>query len=129
MVFVNVVSLKYIGMIYTNVGEMCFLPTIVLFNGVRQLRWQNLSPALSTFSTSIRLSSSFFIKHCILPPSFCPSASLFLWYPVPFYKLVVFLCGLKMLMFSSCNPKLFAVRHIHYPVNPSSEHFHTEAVV
>ena len=23
----------------------------------------------------------------------------------------------------------FSVRHIHYPVNPSSDHFHTEAVV
>ena len=32
-------------------------------------------------------------------------------------------------MFSSCNPKLFAVRHIHYPVNPSSDHFYTAAVV
>ena len=25
-VFVNVVSIKYIGMIYINVGEMCFIP-------------------------------------------------------------------------------------------------------
>ena len=32
-------------------------------------------------------------------------------------------------MFSSSNPKFFAVRHIHYPVNPSSDHFHTDAVV
>ena len=32
-------------------------------------------------------------------------------------------------MFSSCNPKFFAVRHIHYPMNPSSDHFHTDAVV
>ena len=32
--FVNVVSLKYIGMINTNVGEMCFIPMNVL-NGVR----------------------------------------------------------------------------------------------
>ena len=24
-------------------------------------------------------------------------------------------------MFSSCNPKFFAVRHIHYPVNPSND--------
>ena len=32
-------------------------------------------------------------------------------------------------MFSSCNSKFFAVRHIHYPVNPSSDHFHTDAVV
>ena len=32
-------------------------------------------------------------------------------------------------MFSSCNPKFFAVRHIHYPVNTSSDHFPTDAVV
>ena len=32
-------------------------------------------------------------------------------------------------MFSACSPKFFAVRHIHYPLNPSSEHFHTDAVV
>ena len=32
-------------------------------------------------------------------------------------------------MFSSCKPKFFAIRHIHYPVNPSSAHFHTDAVV
>ena len=32
-------------------------------------------------------------------------------------------------MFSSSNPKFFAVRHIHYPVNTSSDHFHTDAVV
>ena len=32
-------------------------------------------------------------------------------------------------MFSSCNPKFFAVRHIQYPVNTSSDHFHSDAVV
>ena len=32
-------------------------------------------------------------------------------------------------MFSFCNPKFFAVRHIHYPANPSSDHFHTDVVV
>ena len=32
-------------------------------------------------------------------------------------------------MFSSCNPEFFAVRHIHYPVNPSNDYFHTDAVV
>ena len=56
-VFVNVVSLKYIGMRYTNVGEMCFIPMNVhneLFNGVRQLRWQHLSPVVSTFYTCIQ---------------------------------------------------------------------------
>ena len=40
-VFVNVVSLKYIGMIFINVGEMCFIPMNVhnvVFNGVGQLR-------------------------------------------------------------------------------------------
>ena len=63
-VFVNVISLRYIGMIYINVGEMCFIPMNVyneLFNGVRQLRWRHLSPVVSTFYTSIRLLSSFFI--------------------------------------------------------------------
>ena len=34
-----------------------------------------------------------------------------------------------MFMFSSCDPKFFAVRHIHYPVNTSSDLFHTDAVV
>ena len=41
-VFIHVVSLKYIGMRYINVGEMCFFPMNVhneLFNGVRQFRW------------------------------------------------------------------------------------------
>ena len=33
-------------------------------------------------------------------------------------------------MFSSYNPKFFAVIHIiDYPVNPSSDHFHTDAVM
>ena len=62
--FVNVVSLRYIGMIYISVGEMCFIPMNLhneLFNGVRQLRWRHLSPVVSTFSTSTRLLSSLFI--------------------------------------------------------------------
>ena len=64
----------------SNVGEMFFIPMNVhneLFNGVRQLRWQLLSPVVSTFSTSIRLLSSFFIKHSSVPPlCFCPPVSL-----------------------------------------------------
>ena len=75
-VFVNVVSLKYIGMIYI----MCFIPMNVhneLFNGVSQLRWQHLSPVFQTFSTSISLLSSFCVKHCILPPSFSCTPSRF----------------------------------------------------
>ena len=31
-------------------------------------------------------------------------------------------------MFSSCNPQIFAVRHILYTVNRFSEHFHTDKV-
>ena len=64
MVFVNVVSLRYIGMMYINVGGTCFIPMNVhneLLNGVRQLRWRHLLPVVSTFSTFIRLLSSFFI--------------------------------------------------------------------
>ena len=59
-------------MIYMNVVEMCLIPMNVhneLFNGVRQLRWQHLSPVVSTFSTSIRLLSSVF-------PISVPSCSL-----------------------------------------------------
>ena len=85
----SAVSLKYIGMIYINVGEMCFIPMNVhneLFNGVRQLRWQHLSPVVSTFSTSIRLSSSFFHK-ALHPPSLFLSLSvplsLFTFYGTP----------------------------------------------
>ena len=47
----NVVSLKYIGMILINVGEMCFIPMNIhneRFNGVRQL----------ILSLSVRLSLS-----------------------------------------------------------------------
>ena len=47
-----------------------------LFNAIRQLRWRHLSLVVSTCSISIRLLSSFFIKHCILPFSFCPYVSL-----------------------------------------------------
>ena len=32
-------------------------------------------------------------------------------------------------MCSSFNPKLFAVRHIYYPVKPSSDRFHTGAAL
>ena len=96
-------------MIYTHVGKTCFTQTTVhseLCNGVLQLRLQHCSPILhiSTCSSSIRLLSSFFI--------------------------VVFPCGLDdMLMFSSCNPNFFAVRHIHYPANQSRDHLNTYAVV
>ena len=56
-----------------NVGEMCFILMNIhneQFNGVRQLRWQHLTPVVSTFSTSNRLLSFLFIKHCILSLSF-----------------------------------------------------------
>ena len=86
-----------------------------LFNGVCQLRWQHLLPVVSTFSTSIRLLTSFFIKHCILPLLEYPSCFHNLWsFPA------VWRCW--------CS-KFFAVRHILYPMNSSNYHFHTGAVV
>ena len=33
------------------------------------------------------------------------------------------------MMFSFSNQNLFEIRHSHYPVNPSSDHFHIDAVV
>ena len=44
-------------------------------------------------------------------------------------SIVIFPCGLEMLMFSSCNTKFFAARHIHYPDNTSSDHCVSDAVV
>ena len=41
---------------FINVGEVCFISMNVqneLVNDVCQLRWQHLSPVVSTFSTSI----------------------------------------------------------------------------
>ena len=111
-------------MIYINVGGTCFISP---FNGVCRLRWQHLSPVVSTFSTSILL-----FHKALHPPSLFLSVSVQLSLyvvPHPVFLLSGLPCGLEMLMFSSCNPNLFAVRHIHYPVNPSSDHFHTDAVV
>ena len=109
---------------------MCFIPMNIhneQFNGVRQLRWQHITPVVSTLSTTNRLLSFFFIKHYILPPSLFLS---FCGTPSRFHNLLVVFPGcLKMLMFSSCNSKFFPVKHIHYPVNLSSDHFHTDAVV
>ena len=104
----------------TSATEMCFIPMNIhneQFNGVRHIRWQQVSPLVSTFSTSSnRLLSSFFVKRCILPPA------LSLWYPIPFSKCVVFPCCLEMLMFLLAIQSFFAV-------NPSSDHFPTDAVV
>ena len=58
-----------------------------------------------------------------------PSLSTNLSLSVVPHHVVIFPGGLEMLMCSSCNPKLFGVRHIHYPVNPSSDQFHNDAVV
>ena len=72
---------------------MCFIPMSVhneLFNCVHQLRWQPLSPVVTTFSTSIRLLSSFLINHLFLSLSvsmslcFSVSLFLFLWYSISF---------------------------------------------
>ena len=121
-------------MIYINVGEMCFIPMNIqneLFNCVRQLRRQHLSYVVSTFSTSIRLLSPFFIKHCILPPSFSLFLSLCLSSRSVVPHPVILISGLEMLMLSSCNPKFFAVRNVHCPGNTTSpsDHFYTDAVM
>ena len=76
--FVNVVSLKYIGILYINVGEMCFIEMNVhneLLNGVRQLRLQHISPVVLTFSTSIRTQVVILLFHKALHP---PSLFLYL---------------------------------------------------
>ena len=49
--------------------------------------------------------------------------------PYPVFLISGLSLRLDMLMFSSCNLQFFAVRHIYYSVNPSSDHFHTSAVV
>ena len=57
-----------------NVGEMCVIPMNVhheLFSGVRQLRWQHLSPVVSTFSTSIRPLCLFLSPLSVIPRPVC----------------------------------------------------------
>ena len=98
-----------------------------LFNGVRQLRWQHLSPVVSTFSTSNRLSSSFFIKHCTLFLSLSVVSHpvvLITGLSLLFGDVAVFFLQSKVLRRKQPkqvrNQKLFAVRHIHYPVTIST---------
>ena len=64
----------------------------------------------STFSTSIRLLSSFFIKHCILFHSVSVHLSLFSF------------CGAPQ-------SSLPLDTYMHYPVKPSGDHFPADAVV
>ena len=148
-VFVNVVSLTYIGMIYINVGEICFIPMNYTMNCSMVFVSSDGTPFACSFNIfyiyqafillfhiapsslpflSLSVHMSLFLSLSLTLP-ISPSLSLFLWYLIPFSLLVVFPCGLEMSMFSSCNPKFFAVRHIHYSVNPSNDHFHTDAVV
>ena len=85
--------------IYINVGEMCFIPMNVqheLFNGVHQLRWQHLSHVVSSFSTSIRLLSSFFYK-ALHPPSIFLSLSICLSSLSVVSHPVFLICGLSLL--------------------------------
>ena len=115
----------YIGL---DVGEMCFIPMNVhneMFNGARQLRWQHLSPVVSTFSTSIRLLSSFFIKHCIIPPSF--SLFLSICFSLSVVPHPVFLiCGLSLRF---VDVDVFSLQYKVLCSYSSSDHFHTDAVV
>ena len=95
---------------------------------------QMATPFVFSFNIFYTYQAVIRLFHIALHPHFLSlsvhmSLSLFLWYPIPFSQLVVFPCGLEMLMFISCNPKLIEVRHIHYRVNPSNDYFHTDAVV
>ena len=115
-----------------SLGKMCFILMNVhneLINGIRQLRWQHLhlySHVVSNCSTSISLLSSFFIKHCILPPSFSLFLSICL-------SLSLYFCGAPprfLIPFPAvwrCWRFLLAIQtylqldvYIHYPVNPST---------
>ena len=99
-VFVNVVSLNYIGMIglYINVGEIGFISMNVhhkLFNGVRQLRWLHLSPVGPSYNMVYIYQAFIIIFHKALHPhslllslSLHLSLSLFLWYPIPYVFLI-----------------------------------------
>ena len=136
MVFVNVV--RYINWYDTyNLGEMCFIPMNVhneLFNGVRQLRWRHLSPVVSTFSTSIRLLSSFFIIIALHPPFLSLSVHMSLSLSLSVVPHPVLLISGLSLRFGDVDvfllqSKVLCCRHIHYPVNPSNDYFHTDAVV
>ena len=119
---VNVVSLKYIGMIYINVGEMCRIPINVRVQWTVQ--WCSSAQMATPFACRFNIFYIFQVFILLFHKPLHPdpflflslsvhlyiSLSLFLWYTIPF--LVVFPCGVEMLIFSSCNPKFFAVRHI-----------------
>ena len=132
-VFVNVVRVKYIGMIYINVGEMTCGSFRWTYTINCQLKWQHLSPVVSTFSTSSRLLSFFFLKHCILPPSSLsvPSMSRFL-HPVFVISGLslrfrdVDQCFLLAIQ-SSLQKDTFTIQWL--AVNPSSDNFYTDAIV
>ena len=103
-----------------------------LFNGVRQLRWQHLSPLASTFfyiyqafillfhKAPLPLSLSLFLSIClslsfsVVPHPFFLNSGLSL----RFGDVDVFFLQSKVL----CS-------YTHSLVNPSSDHFHTDAVV
>ena len=75
-----------------------------------------------------------FHKGSASPPPLFLSLSVHLSLPLSVVPHPVFLISCLCLRFGgvyvlSCNLKLFAVRHIHYPGNPSSDHFHIDAAV
>ena len=129
-------------MIYINVGD------IVLHSDERSqctVQWCSSAKMAIPFACSFNI---FYIYQAFIlrfhkalhPPSlflsFCPpslhlslslSLSLSISLSLSVVPHPVFLisglslpCGLEMLVLSSCNPKFFAVRHIHYPVTVST---------
>ena len=111
--FVNVVSLKYIGMIYTNVGEMCFIPLTVQWRSSAHMA----GPFACSFNNFLHLSAFillFFYKTlhppspflCFYPPVYMYLFSFFDTHPV--FRMSGLSLRLGDVDFSSCNPKLFA---------------------
>ena len=107
----HVVSLKYIGMIYINVGEMCFILINVHVEHSSMCSMVFVSTGGSTFRLLFQHFYIYqavillFMEHFIVPPSFplflsiCFSLSV-----VPHPVFLISGCGSEMLMFSSCHP-------------------------
>ena len=112
-------------MTYINVGEMCFIPMNVhneLVNGVRQLRWQHLSPVVSTLSINIISQAFMLIFHDRLHPSF----SFFLYVVLH----PVFLISGLSLRFGDVDVFFLQSKVLcSLTLSLSSDHFHTDAVV
>ena len=146
-------------MILINVSEMCFIPINVwLMNCSIWCSSPQMETHFACSFNIFYIYQAFIILfHKALPRPFLDlSLTLFLSTPLslslslsPSFPLFLSIClslslavvphpvflmsGLSLqfgdAMFSSCNPEFFAVRYIHYPVNPPSDNVHTDALI